>query len=161
MSKTIDQWFSEYAESHRNKTNKRIHFICVPTIFFSIIGLLSLVPITSLTRDINSDYSFFINLASLVIILIFIFYIRLSFSIAIGMLLVSIISLWLNFLIYSSNIIPLWLFSIIIFVLAWIGQFYGHNVEGKKPSFFKDLQFLLIGPAWILSFVYKKLGIKP
>ena len=132
----------------------------MPTIFFSIIGLLSLVPITSLTRDINSDYSFFINLASLVIILIFIFYIRLSFSIAIGMLLVSIISLWLNFLIYSSGIIPLWLFSVIIFVLAWIGQFYGHNVEGKKPSFFKDLQFLLIGPAWILSFVYKRLGIK-
>lgn len=160
MSKTIDQWFSEYAESHQNKTNKRIHFICVPTIFFSIIGLLSLVPITSLTRDINSDYSFFINLASLVIILIFIFYIRLSLSIAIGMLLVSIISLWLNFLIYSSGIIPLWLFSVIIFVLAWIGQFYGHNVEGKKPSFFKDLQFLLIGPAWILSFVYKRLGIK-
>ncbi|MCH8169679.1 MAG: DUF962 domain-containing protein [Bacteroidetes bacterium] len=160
MSKTIDQWFSEYAESHQNKTNKRIHFICVPTIFFSIIGLLSLVPVTSLTRDINSDYSFFINLASLVIILIFIFYIRLSFSIAIGMLLVSIISLWLNFLIYSSGIIPLWLFSVIIFVLAWIGQFYGHNVEGKKPSFFKDLQFLLIGPAWILSFVYKRLGIK-
>ena len=160
MSKTIDQWFSEYAESHRNKTNKRIHFICVPTIFFSIIGLLSLVPVTSLTRDINSDYIFFINLASLVIILIFIFYIRLSFSIAIGMLFVSIISLWLNFLIYSSGIIPLWLFSVIIFVLAWIGQFYGHNVEGKKPSFFKDLQFLLIGPAWILSFAYNRLEIK-
>ena len=160
MSKSIDQWFSEYAESHQNKTNKRIHFICVPTIFFSIIGLLSLVPVTSLTRDINSDYIFFINLASPVIILIFIFYIRLSLSIAIGMLLVSIISLWLNFLIYSSGIIPLWLFSVIIFVLAWIGQFYGHNLEGKKPSFFKDLQFLLIGPAWILSFVYKRLENK-
>ena len=157
MSKSIDQWFSEYAESHQNKTNKRIHFICVPTIFFSIIGLLSLVPVTSLTRDINSDYIFFINLASPVIILIFIFYIRLSLSIAIGMLLVSIISLWLNFLIYSSGIIPLWLFSVIIFVLALIGQFYGHNLEGKKPSFFKDLQFLLIGPAWILSFAYKRL----
>ena len=160
MSKTIDQWFLEYAESHRSKTNKRIHFICVPAIFFSIIGLLSLVPIISLTPDINSDYSFFINLASLVIILIFIFYIRLSFSIAIGMLFVSIISLCLNFLIYSSGIIPLWLFSVVIFVLAWIGQFYGHNVEGKKPSFFQDLQFLLIGPAWILSFVYKRLEIK-
>lgn len=160
MNKTIDQWFLEYGESHQNKTNKRIHFICVPTIFFSIIGLLSYVSITSLSKDFNSEYSFFISLASLVIILIFIFYIRLSFSIAIGMLLVSIFSLLLNFLIYSSGIIPLWLFSVIIFVLAWIGQFYGHNVEGKKPSFFKDLQFLLIGPAWILGFVYKKLGIK-
>ncbi|HED37150.1 MAG TPA: DUF962 domain-containing protein [Ignavibacteria bacterium] len=161
MSKTIARWFLEYGESHQNKTNKRIHFICVPTIFFSIVGLLSLVSLSSFLGTANSKYSFFISLASLVIILSFIFYIRLSFTIAIGMLLVSIISLWLNFLIYSSGIIPLWFFSVIIFVLAWIGQFYGHNVEGKKPSFFKDLQFLLIGPAWILSFVYTKLGIKP
>ena len=159
MGKSIEQWFTEYGESHQNPTNKRMHFTCVPTIFFSIIGLLSYVPIKMITG--SSDFNIFINVATAVIILTFIFYIRLSFSIAIGMLIVSIISLWLNFLIYSSGIIPLLLFSVIIFVLAWIGQFYGHNVEGKKPSFFKDFQFLLIGPAWILSFIYKRLGIKP
>jgi uncharacterized membrane protein YGL010W len=54
---------------------------------------------------------------------------------------------------------PLWMVSIIIFAVAWIGQFYGHKVEGKKPSFFKDLQFLLIGPAWLMHFIYKRLGI--
>ncbi len=160
MKKTINQWFSEYGESHQNPINKRIHFICVPTIFFSLIGLLYLVPLTFLSTGNNGGQSIFFNLAALTIILIFIFYIRLSFSIAVGMLIVSVISLWLNHLIYTSGIISLWLFSVIIFVLAWIGQFYGHKVEGKKPSFFKDLQFLLIGPAWILSFVFKKLGIK-
>jgi len=158
MNKTIEQWLSEYGESHQNPTNKRIHFICVPTIFFSLLGLLSYVPIKFLTG--NSDYSILINLASAVIILSFIFYIRLSFTVAIGMLFVSLISLWINYLIYSSGVIQLWKFSVIIFVLAWIGQFYGHKIEGKRPSFFKDLQFLLIGPAWILSFAYKKLGIK-
>ena len=55
---------------------------------------------------------------------------------------------------------PLWIFSVIIFVIAWIGQFIGHKIEGKKPSFIEDLQFLLIGPAWLLSFIYKKIGIK-
>ena len=50
--------------------------------------------------------------------------------------------------------------SLIIFVIAWIGQFIGHKIEGKKPSFFEDIQFLLIGPAWLLSFIYNKLGIK-
>jgi uncharacterized membrane protein YGL010W len=36
-----------------------------------------------------------------------------------------------------------------IFVVAWIGQFYGHHLEGRKPSFLTDLQYLLIGPIWI------------
>ena len=54
---------------------------------------------------------------------------------------------------------PLWLFSLFVFVVAWIGQFVGHKIEGKKPSFFEDLQFLLIGPAWLMHFLYKKAGI--
>ena len=53
-----------------------------------------------------------------------------------------------------------WRLSLAIFIVAWIGQFIGHKIEGKKPSFFEDLQFLLIGPAWLLSFIYNKLGIK-
>lgn len=160
MSKTINQWFDEYGESHQNPTNKLFHFVCVPTIFFSFIGLLSLVSLPSLLGiNIKIDSVFF-SLASLVIILSFLFYLRLSFSIAIGMIFISIITLWLNYLIFKLDIIPLWLFSLIIFAVAWLGQFYGHKVEGKKPSFFKDLQFLLIGPAWILSIIYKKFGIK-
>ena len=63
--------------------------------------------------------------------------------------------LWLN-----SLAVSLWKVSLLIFVVAWIGQFIGHKIEGKKPSFFEDLQFLLIGPAWLLSFVYKRFNIK-
>ncbi|MEO8567556.1 MAG: Mpo1-like protein, partial [Ginsengibacter sp.] len=66
----------------------------------------------------------------------------------------------LCFLIENYLPVSLWLFSLIVFVAAWIGQFYGHKIEGKKPSFFKDLQFLLIGPMWLMSFVYKKMGMK-
>jgi uncharacterized membrane protein YGL010W len=76
------------------------------------------------------------------------------------MLLFGILCLALCYAIEVFLSIPLWLFCVIVFVTAWIGQFYGHKVEGKKPSFFKDLQFLLIGPAWLMSFVYKKMGIK-
>jgi len=54
---------------------------------------------------------------------------------------------------------PLWAISLTLFVLAWIGQFIGHKIEGKKPSFFKDIQFLLVGPAWLMGFIYKRLGI--
>ncbi|GIQ98483.1 MAG: hypothetical protein CM15mP4_3200 [Candidatus Neomarinimicrobiota bacterium] len=79
---------------------------------------------------------------------------------ALGMFVVGVIILWGNHLIEQNYQRPLWIFSVIIFVIAWIGQFIGHKIEGKKPSFIKDLQFLLIGPAWLLSFIYKKFGIK-
>jgi uncharacterized membrane protein YGL010W len=55
--------------------------------------------------------------------------------------------------------VPLWLSSTVLFVVAWIGQFIGHHFEGRKPSFFKDVQFLLIGPLWLLAFVYRRFGL--
>jgi uncharacterized membrane protein YGL010W len=54
---------------------------------------------------------------------------------------------------------PLWLTSVVIFVVAWIGQFVGHALEGKRPSFFKDLQFLLIGPLWLLATAYRRFSV--
>ena len=75
------------------------------------------------------------------------------------MLLFSMICLLIAQQIEASGV-PLWQVCIALFVLAWIGQFWGHKVEGKKPSFFKDLQFLMIGPAWLMSFVYGKLGLR-
>jgi len=47
-----------------------------------------------------------------------------------------------------------------LFFIAWVGQFIGHKIEGKKPSFIDDLKFLMIGPAWLLHFIYQKIGIK-
>ena len=151
--KTIQQWLSEYGESHQDHTNKTIHWICVPAIFFSMTGLLYGVKLPFPIFGIPA------NLAMIVLALVTVYYFSLSKTLWIGLLLFAVLCLWLCSLIEQSNILPLWLFSIIIFVVAWIGQFYGHKVEGKKPSFLKDIQFLLIGPAWLMSFIYKKLGI--
>jgi len=151
--KTIQQWLSEYGESHKDHTNKTIHWICVPSIFFSITGLLYSIKLPFAISGIK------LNVAMVVMILAVFYYISLSRTLWIGMLLFAVFCLWLSNLIESSGIMPLWLFCVIIFVVAWIGQFYGHKIEGKKPSFFKDIQFLMIGPAWLMSFIYKKLGI--
>jgi len=91
--------------------------------------------------------------------LIIIYYVSLSIFLTIGMALFAVLCLMIVNMIVQIDIAPLWLVSIIIFIVAWIGQFYGHKVEGKKPSFLKDIQFLLIGPAWLMHFVYKKIGI--
>lgn len=129
--RTLQQWLDEYSESHRNLTNKRIHWLCVPAILFSIVGL---------------SWHLSIVMTIVLIALTLIFYARLSFPLLMAMsVLLLLMVLLINWLPVGS------VFYIGIFVVAWIGQFYGHKIEGKKPSFFKDLQFLLIGPAWCLD----------
>ena len=154
----IDALLSEYGESHQNPTNKLIHWICVPLIFLSIVGLLASIP-TGLVQSLLGEGNPYANWAVVVLVLVTVYYVSLSIPLSIGMALFALLCIWITNLIVQLDIAPLWAVSIGIFVLAWIGQFYGHNVEGKKPSFFKDIQFLLIGPAWLMHFVYKKIGI--
>lgn len=157
MSK-IDILLDEYGESHKNDTNKFIHWICVPLIFFSIVGLFWSIPSEGL-RQFTGIGSPYMNWASLALIAVLFYYIRLSLPLAFGMLLFSLACLWAANYLDRSASLPLWLICVAVFILAWIGQFYGHAVEGKKPSFLKDLQFLLIGPAWLMHFIYLKAGI--
>lgn len=153
--RTVNQWLDEYGESHRNVTNKFIHWICVPAIFFSITGLLYSI---KLPFQFNENLQ--LNVAMIVLLLVVIYYLMLSISLGFGMLVFAIFCMIICFVLESYLPISLWLFSVIVFIAAWIGQFYGHKVEGKKPSFFKDLQFLLIGPMWLMSFIYRKMGVK-
>lgn len=150
----IQQWLSEYGESHQNSTNKTIHWICVPAIFFAIVGLLYSIKLPFVITGHR------INVAMIAFVLIIIYYFLLSKTLWVGMFLFGLVCLLICHFIEVLSFMPLWAFSLIIFAAAWIGQFYGHKIEGKKPSFLKDLQFLLIGPAWLMSFIYERLGIK-
>jgi uncharacterized membrane protein YGL010W len=152
--RSAESWFGEYSENHRNATNIAIHWVCVPAIFFSVIGLLGSIPPAELPWLGQVPWAKVVIALSL-----FLFYVRLSISIMIGMAIISYLCLiavrWLD--VHAPW--PLWAISLVIFAIAWVGQFYGHKVEGKKPSFLKDLAFLLVGPAWLLVKVYKRLGI--
>ena len=153
--RTVNQWLDEYGSSHQNETNKLIHWICVPAIFFSITGLLYSIKLPMyITGNLR------LNIAMIVLLIAVIYYFILSASLGFGMLLFGIVCLLLCESIETYVPLTLWLVCLVIFVLAWLGQFYGHKVEGKKPSFFKDLQFLLIGPMWLMSFIYGKAGIR-
>ena len=146
--KTLQDWYDDYAVSHQNKTNQQIHYVCVPVIFFSIVGLLMSIPNGFLT-GLGLENPMIGNWAVVVLIPVLIFYLRLSFPLFLRMLGFSTLCIIGNY--YLGQYLPLLMTSLVIFVLAWIGQFYGHKVEGKKPSFLKDLQFLLIGPAWVFE----------
>ncbi|MXV53069.1 DUF962 domain-containing protein [Pedobacter sp. HMF7647] len=158
----IDIYFDQYAESHHNPTNKLIHWICVPLIFFSICGLIWAIPFPYL--NFLGKYNGYINWFSFVLAAVIYYYYRLSPVLSYAMLILIFV--------FSAGIVglekmntlngwlPMWVSCLIIFVVAWIGQFIGHKIEGKKPSFLTDLKFLLIGPAWLLHFLFKKAGIR-
>lgn len=154
--KSIHSWLDEYGESHQNHTNKTLHWICVPLIVMSIVGLFWAIP----TPDSWKSLSFPLNWGTIFLAGAMIYYSILSPALMVGMLFVASGFVAANYFIAESGIMEMWAISLIIFAGAWVGQFIGHKIEGKKPSFFKDIQFLMIGPLWLLSFIYRSLGIK-
>ena len=139
--RNIDILLARYAESHRDHTNEIIHFVCIPLIVLSLLSILwALHPAVAIATTLASLY----------------YYARLSRGFAIGMGVMSAVMLGILALLPEMTVLPV---SIAIFVVAWIGQFIGHKIEGKKPSFFEDLRFLLIGPVFVLSFLYRRLNL--
>ncbi len=139
----IDELLFEYGESHQNPKNIAIHKICVPLITFSVIGLLYAI-----------DFHIFsVRLVYLLAALACIYYGILSVKYLFMFLPFLFLFLYISVLLNSAGVLLEACVS--VFVLAWIGQFYGHAVEGKKPSFLKDVQFLLIGPLWTIKTVFK------
>ena len=153
----IDNLLNEYGQSHQNATNKLIHWFCVPAIFFSVVSLVFGIPVGPLP-ELLPFLGNFANWATVVLVFVLMYYVSLSGPLTLGMLFFSALCLALaNFL---DLTFPgyLWVISLGVFIIAWIIQFYGHKIEGKKPSFLKDVQFLMIGPAWLMHFIYKKWG---
>lgn len=154
--RTAEQWLDEYGASHRNATNEALHWICVPVILWCVLGLLWIMPFPGAIRAAVP----FANWATLITFLAIIYYGLLSVRLTLGILPLLALMLWSIAAVNRNPAAPLWLICVSLFVLAWIGQFIGHAIEKKRPSFFKDLQFLLIGPLWLLSNVYRQLRIR-
>jgi uncharacterized membrane protein YGL010W len=139
--RAIDVLLARYGESHRNPVNELIHIVCIPAIVFSLLGILwAIHPIVPL----------------LVVAVALVYYSKLSRTFALGMAVMAGAMLVLLALLPHGTVLPT---SIGVFVAAWIGQFVGHHIEGKKPSFFDDLRFLLIGPLFVLSILYRRIRL--
>ncbi len=137
----IDVLLAKYGESHRHPLNEIIHLVCIPAIVFSLLGLVwAMHPLAALG----------------LVLISLVYYFTHSTPFALGMVLMSGAKLWVLSALPQESVLAA---SPCIFVLPWIGQFIGHKVEGKKPSFFDDLRFLLIGPLFVLGFLYRGLRI--
>ncbi|QNF16632.1 DUF962 domain-containing protein [Aeromonas jandaei] len=145
--KGIEEWFEEYGQSHRHPVNVAIHKLAVPGIYLCSLGLLWSLPTGPLPAGLNW--------AAVAAIPVLAFYLQLSFALFVGMAGLTALGLAFCHLWQGPLLWP----ALFIFVLLWIAQFVGHRIEGKRPSFLADLQFLLIGPAWVLASLYRRLGI--
>ena len=139
--RAVDVLLEKYSESHQHPVNELVHCICVPAIVFSVLGLL---------------WAAHPWAACIVVGVAMLYYLSLSLPLALGMAVMSGAFLALLNAMPASAILPV---SGAVFVLAWIGQFIGHKIEGKKPSFFEDLRFLAIGPLFVLGVLYRRLGL--
>lgn len=146
--RSLRQYIDEYAVSHQNKINQVIHIICVPAIFWATIAFGFLVPLGRWIPGIPPAYAVWFNLATVAAVPMLVFYARLGWSSLIAGLVWLLVSLAICYVIEAHGLSLLWS-SVTVFVVAWIGQLIGHQFEGAKPSFFKDLLFLLIGPLFV------------
>ena len=148
----IDRWFAHYSDDHRNLANQRIHVVAVPLILWSVTALLWCVPVPGswFRAGLWSALAMFVA---------WMFYYRASRRLGLGMLAVFVACAWLNRALHDALGTGVLLqAAVAVFVLAWIAQFVGHKFEGRKPSFLTDLTYLLIGPAWVLAKLYRRLG---
>lgn len=149
MSEKLQKLLDLYSESHQNPKNIIIHKICVPLIVFSFFGLIMCLPLPSLLQQFKLDWTILIFIPTL-------FYYS-SLSKKYALIIGAQLFLMLGFLkLLAQFKVDLFFLSTSLFILAWIAQFIGHIIEGKKPSFTDDLKFLLVGPLWTVEGIVKK-----
>lgn len=139
----VDRLLAHYAESHRHPTNELIHVVAIPAIMLSIVGLLFAIHPWVAYAFVAVSLVYYALLRSPVF-----FVVMLAWT---GVLLAAVHAL-------GSLVLPV---SATIFVIGWIFQFIGHKIEGRKPSFFEDLQYLYVGPLFVAELGLKKLGVRP
>jgi len=149
----VNALLNQYSDDHQNPANQRIHVVCVPLIVWTVTALLWTIPVPVPYFQPGTWCAVGMFLAGA-------YYWQLSRKLALGMFVCFLAAGFLNrWIMDHYGMSTLFWLAVAVFVAAWIGQFIGHIFEGKRPSFFTDLVYLLIGPLWTLRKLYRRLGI--
>ncbi|MFC0516309.1 Mpo1-like protein [Mucilaginibacter angelicae] len=157
----VDRYFREYEEAHQEKVNQVIHYICIPTLAFSVFGLIWSIPFPHLA--FLGVYNGYFNWASFVIAIAIYFYLKLS----------PIISYFILFILlgFSYGIMELvswqqaggpamWLLCISVFIPSLSALLIGNIREPQYATKGLNIKSLIIAPAYLLNQLLNKLRIK-
>jgi len=149
-----DEWLSQYGRHHNHNLNRLIHWLTIPFVVMSLVGLLWSIPVP----ETFSEATPVLNWGTIFLMAAIVYYFIMSISLAFGVIpFVVLVVFSVNWL--EQFALPLWLISAAIFSLAWLGERVGHQIEGSQPPVIEDLQTVMIGPVWLLASLYKRLGI--
>lgn len=152
--RSMRDWLESYSQDHQHPTNRLLHWICVPLIVWSVLALLWTIPVPPTLLRPGAW-------AVLAIVLAFAWYWKHSHRLG-AALLVALAIFALICAGVFDRLGPMsmrWL-AVGVFVGAWVGQFIGHVFEGRRPSFFTDLAYLMVGPAWLMDKLLNRIGLK-
>jgi uncharacterized membrane protein YGL010W len=138
----VDRLLAHYGESHRNRTNELIHLVAIPAIMVSIVGLLFAAHPWVAYAFVAASLVYYARLRAPVLLAIMVAWTAVMFALVFAM---------------GRYVLPI---SAGVFIVGWIFQFIGHKIEGRKPSFFEDLQYLYVGPLFVVVWALKRMGIR-
>jgi len=149
-----DNWLLRYEQNHSELNNPWVYWAAVPMVVTGTVGLLWALPIPAEFYEISP----LLNWGSAFLMAATIYYFIISLSIAIGMLPfllgLAALQLWLT----ASNYPALGV-SIGLVVAGTVGLALGRRGTGGLRAVLQDLQLMMIGPAWLLSVIYRRFGI--
>lgn len=152
LARPVDRFFDAYSADHRDATNQLLHVLCVPAIVWSLLALVYCIP---LGEGAPTG-----PLAAVLAVVAVAFWCWLSLPLGLGAGVAMALSYWsvaaLHAVLGSGGLAVV---GAVVFVVAWVGQFIGHHIEGRRPSFFTDLVYLMIGPVWVLAKAYRKVAL--
>lgn len=151
--RNIYRLMAEYERDHQDKTNRLLHFIAVPLIFFCVVAFVTEIPTPAGIEKLPGGWLL------IAVIPASIYYLRRSVTAGVIMIAFTLLCFGIIELLRHAAL-PVWEVSLGLFIVLWGVQYVGHSIEGKRPSFFRDAQFLLIGPVWVFHKFLRPLGVR-
>lgn len=149
-----DGWLERYGAAHRDISYPLVYWIAVILVILGTVGLLWSFPVPYQFYEISP----LLNWGSAFLMASAVYYFIISLSIAIGMLPfiigVAAFQLWLAQSGFSFSQVAAGLL-----LAGCIGLWLGHRRRPGIRPVLDDLLLMMIAPAWMLSALYRRLGI--
>ena len=145
---SLDALLDDYEQSHRHPTNIAIHWVAEPIAIVALMALAASIPLPVGT----ALWPF--------LAILMIYFARLSRPIALAFVPVIIVFIALIHFIDTMLTAPTWVWAVPTFSIAWVSLLIGHKIEGRVPSVFQNPNLIVIGPAWLMRRIFRKLGLK-
>ncbi len=147
-------WLTNFGAHRQDVTSPALYWVSMIALLLGFVGLLWSIPVPRAFDEISP----FLNWGTAFLIATLVYYFIISVSLALGMvpfiLGIAAIETWL-----VTLPTPVGYVASILVGISISGLCFGHYMNKGVRAVLRDVQLLMIAPIWLLSNLYKKLGI--